>query len=95
MTSVQQLRDPEFRERVIDAVLEVLAHLPQMQRNIFIWSHYKGYEAGKIAEILSCNQDHSEFVSAWLSDDNHTDLHLFQYFCPHMFNCVNVYGLAG
>jgi len=30
----------------------MLANLPETDRNIFIWSHYRGYQAGQIAEIL-------------------------------------------
>ncbi len=52
MTPVRKFRYLEFRERVIDAILGMLAHLPETHRNIFIWSHYRGYQAGQIAEIL-------------------------------------------
>jgi hypothetical protein len=50
--SIPQLRLPEYRERVVDAILEMLADLPEMQRDLFISSHYKGHDIGKIAEIL-------------------------------------------
>jgi Sigma-70, region 4 len=52
MNPVREFRHFEFREKVIGAVLEILATLPETQRNIFIWSHYRGYQTGEIAEIL-------------------------------------------
>jgi Sigma-70, region 4 len=52
MNAGRKFRQLEFRERVTDAILETLAQLPEAHRNIFIWSHYLGYGAGKIAEIL-------------------------------------------
>jgi hypothetical protein len=52
MNPVRKFSHFEFRERVIDAILGMLTHLPETHRNIFIWSHYRGYQAGQIAEIL-------------------------------------------
>src|SRR5262245_61520633 len=52
MNPVRDFRQFEFREKVLGAVLEILAALPETQRNIFIWSHYRGYQAGEMAEIL-------------------------------------------
>jgi Sigma-70, region 4 len=52
MNPVRKFRHFEFRERVTDAILGMLAHLPETHRNIFIWSHYRGYQSGQIAEIL-------------------------------------------
>jgi len=52
MNPVRSFRHFEFREGIIDAILGMLAHLPEIQRNIFIWSHYRGYQPGQIAEIL-------------------------------------------
>ena len=52
MNPVRKFRQLEFRERVIDAILGMLEHLPETDRNIFVWSHYRGYQAGQIAEIL-------------------------------------------
>jgi len=50
-----KFRHPEFRERVTGAILEMLAHLPEIDRNIFIWKHYRGYHVKQIAEILRCS----------------------------------------
>jgi len=52
MNLVRKFRHVEFRETVMEAILEILACLPEIQRNIFIWSHYRGYQPGEIAEIL-------------------------------------------
>jgi len=52
MNPVRKFRHFEFRERVVDAILGMLMYLPETDRNIFIWSHYFGYQSGQIAEIL-------------------------------------------
>src|SRR5262249_47359572 len=67
MSSVRKFRQLEFRERVTDAILETLEQLPEADRNIFIWSHYFGYQTGKIAEILGWS---STSVEGRLSDIN-------------------------
>ena len=55
MIAVHNFRQSEFRERVTEAILEMLTHLPETQRNIFAWNHYRGYPPKQIAEILRCN----------------------------------------
>jgi len=45
----------EFRERLTEAILEMLADLPETQRNIFVWNHYLGCDAKRIAEILGAS----------------------------------------
>ena len=55
MIAAQSFRQFEFRKKVTEAILETLAELPEIQRNIFIWNHYCGYKTKQIAEILSTN----------------------------------------
>src|SRR5262245_54993332 len=50
----------EFRERLTEAILEVLAELSETQRNIFVWNHYDSYRPKQIAEILSCSPSEVE-----------------------------------
>ena len=57
---IHNFRHREFRERVTESILEMLTHLPESQRNIFVWSHYRGYPAKQIAEILRCNPSEVE-----------------------------------
>jgi DNA-directed RNA polymerase specialized sigma24 family protein len=57
MSAVHHFKQPEFRERVTEAILETLAAWPETHRNIFVWKHYRGYSPKQIAEILrwSCS----------------------------------------
>ena len=54
MMGVNNFKGAEFRESLTDSVLEVLAYLPETQRNIFVWKHYCGYQLGQIAVSLGC-----------------------------------------
>jgi len=54
MIAVHNFRHSEFREKITSAILEMLTRLPQTQRNIFVWNHYRGYQPKQIAEILGC-----------------------------------------
>jgi hypothetical protein len=56
----RNFRQSEFRERVTEAILEMLADLPETQRNIFVWNHYRGYQPRQIAEILRCSPSEVE-----------------------------------
>ena len=67
MSSVRKFRHVEFRERVTDAILETLAQLPEADRNIFVWSHYLGYQIGQIADVLGWS---SQSVEGRLSSIN-------------------------
>jgi hypothetical protein len=55
MIIVRNFRYAEFREKVADTILDALAQLPDAQRSIFVWSHYRGYRPEQIAEILRCS----------------------------------------
>jgi DNA-directed RNA polymerase specialized sigma24 family protein len=52
MIPVHNLRESELREKATVAILEMLADLPETQRNIFVWNHYCGYQPKQIAEML-------------------------------------------
>ncbi len=60
MTAIHNFRHPEFRERVTEAILGMLTQLPETQRSIFVWNHYRGYPAKEIAEILRCSPSEVE-----------------------------------
>jgi len=55
MITGHNLRYAEFREKVAETILDALAQLPETQRNIFVWSHYRGYHLEQIAGILRCS----------------------------------------
>jgi len=46
------LKHAEFREQATFVILETLAHLPETQRNIFVWNHYRGCSVNQITERL-------------------------------------------
>ena len=52
MVAGHKFRDPEFRQKVTHSISEMLAHLVEAHRKIFIWSHYRGYKIELTAEIL-------------------------------------------
>jgi DNA-directed RNA polymerase specialized sigma24 family protein len=58
--AIHNFRQPEFRERVTETILEMLAALPETQRNIFVWNHYRGYQPTQIAEIVRCSRSQVE-----------------------------------
>jgi DNA-directed RNA polymerase specialized sigma24 family protein len=55
MIVVHDFRQSAFREKVTEAVLEVLTRLPETRRNVFVWNHYRGYSPKEIAEIQGCS----------------------------------------
>jgi hypothetical protein len=60
MNAVHNFRQAEFREKVTQAILEVLAQLPEAQRDIFIRNHYYGCSLKEIAGILGCGPSEVE-----------------------------------
>jgi hypothetical protein len=52
MIAIQNFRHPEFRERLTQVILEMLAQLPETHRNIFVWNHYRGYHPEHIAQMV-------------------------------------------
>lgn len=55
MRSVPNFRQPEFRERVTQAILGLLTQMPEPERNIFVWTHYRGYSPKQTAELAKCS----------------------------------------
>ncbi len=55
MIAAHNFRQSEFRERATQGIVEMLTQLPETQRNIFVWNHYRGYAPKQIAEILKCS----------------------------------------
>ena len=60
MIAAHNFRQSEFRERITEAILEMLMRLPETQRNIFIGNHYCGYQPKQIAETLRCSSSEVE-----------------------------------
>jgi DNA-directed RNA polymerase specialized sigma subunit, sigma24 homolog len=55
MAAVDKVARVDLREKMTSSILEVLAHLPEAHKKIFIWKHYHGWQTEKIAARLSCN----------------------------------------
>ena len=55
MLAVSTKLKPEVREKLTSFVLDTLSHLPEEQKNIFIWKHYHGWSNERIARTLRCN----------------------------------------
>jgi DNA-directed RNA polymerase specialized sigma24 family protein len=45
----------ELRERITASILDLLEHLPETQRNIFISKHYHGVPEEEIASRMKCS----------------------------------------
>jgi hypothetical protein len=52
MIAFHNFKSQEFREQATQIILETLAHLPETQKNIFVWNHYRGWSVEQIAETL-------------------------------------------
>ena len=53
-------KHPQFRKKVTQTILEMLACLPEAQRNIFIWNHYRRCSVEQIAEMLAWSSSEVE-----------------------------------
>jgi DNA-directed RNA polymerase specialized sigma24 family protein len=62
MTHVEKLAQPELRERLTSSILELLAHLPEAHKKMFIWKHYHGWKEDRIAEYMKCNKVEVESI---------------------------------
>jgi DNA-directed RNA polymerase specialized sigma24 family protein len=62
MIGIKKLAQPELREQVTSSILEMLAHLPEAHKKMFIWKHYHGWPVDKIAEDLKCNKTDVEGI---------------------------------
>jgi hypothetical protein len=60
MIALHHFKHAEFRERVVRAILEMLTHLPETQRNIFVWNHYRGYPPEQISAIVKSSPSEVE-----------------------------------
>jgi len=56
MARVDRLARGDLREKMTSSILEILAHLPEAHKKIFVWKHYHGWQTEKIAEKLRCNR---------------------------------------
>lgn len=55
MFAVRKVMQPEIREKMTSSILEMLSHLPEQQKNIFVWKHYYGWSIERIAGMLKCS----------------------------------------
>ena len=55
MIESNNFRHLGFRNEVTEMILEMLALLPETQRNIFVWRHYRGHQVKQIATVLGSN----------------------------------------
>ncbi|MEW5976015.1 MAG: sigma-70 region 4 domain-containing protein [Acidobacteriota bacterium] len=56
MFAVRKMLQPELRERLSVLIVEMLNHLPEKQKNAFIWKHYLGWKEDQIALNLKCSR---------------------------------------
>ena len=47
---------PEVRNLITASILDLLEHLPESQRNIFILKHYQGVPEQEIANQYKCSK---------------------------------------
>jgi Sigma-70, region 4 len=62
MIESNNFRHVGFRNKVTEMILEMLALLPETQRNIFVWRHYRGHPVKEIASAgfeLSGSRSHA------------------------------------
>ncbi len=58
----EKFKEVETREKLTRVILEVLDHLPEAQRKVFVWRHYQGLEIDRIAENLHCSYNDVEKI---------------------------------
>jgi DNA-directed RNA polymerase specialized sigma24 family protein len=56
MIKFEKLAQPELREKVTSTILEMLAHLPEAHKKMFVWKHYCGWQEQQIADNLRCSK---------------------------------------
>ena len=56
MAKLDRLVRAELREKMTSSILELLAHLPETHKKMFIWRHYHGWHVEKIADSLRCSR---------------------------------------
>ena len=55
MIAVRKLMQPEIREQMTASILDTLSRLPETEKKVFIWKHYRGWPVEKIAGVLKCS----------------------------------------
>ena len=50
------LAKADLREKMTSSILELLAHLPETHKKMFVWKHYHGWQVEKIADRLRCSR---------------------------------------
>lgn len=56
MAKLDRLVKADLRERMTSSILELLAHLPETHKKMFVWKHYHGWQVETIAERLRCSR---------------------------------------
>ena len=56
MAKPDRLVKADSRERMTSSILELIAHLPETHKKMFVWKHYHGWQVEKIAERLRCSR---------------------------------------
>jgi len=56
MEDRDKIAKPEVRKLITASILELLEHLPESQRNIFILKHYRGVPEEEIANHFKCSR---------------------------------------
>jgi DNA-directed RNA polymerase specialized sigma24 family protein len=62
MGKLDRLAKADLRESMTSSILELLAHLPETHKKMFIWKHYHGWHVEKIAEKLRCSRSDVEGI---------------------------------
>jgi len=62
MSPAHSFKQPAFREKMAQVILQVLGNLPELNRNAFVWNHYYGKTPHQIAEILRCTPSEIEVM---------------------------------
>ena len=60
MEAKNKMTKPEVRRLITASILDLLAHLPESQRNIFIMKHYQGVPEQEIANQYNCSRNEVE-----------------------------------
>lgn len=58
--AVDKMVRPEIRELITVSIIDLLEHLPESQRNIFVLKHYRGVPEEEIASHFRCTRTEVE-----------------------------------
>jgi DNA-directed RNA polymerase specialized sigma24 family protein len=56
METRNKIAKPEVRKLITASILDLLEHLPESQRDIFILKHYRGVPEEEIANQYKCSR---------------------------------------